>query len=88
VVGAVELPAHAIVYPQRLLAQSQGRISMKRNQLEGLVRFMAGKLQEKYGQLTADNSCEFEGVTRQIEGKLQSRGLPMRTAARRKRRAP
>jgi uncharacterized protein YjbJ (UPF0337 family) len=57
---------------------------MKRHRLQGLLRYIAGKLQEKYGQLIGDKSQQFEGVARQVEGKLQSRGLPRRTPAKRR----
>ena len=59
---------------------------MDRDQLEGLVRYISGKFQEKYGRLTGDSSREFEGVTRQIEGKLQSRGFAPCTAVKREKR--
>jgi len=61
---------------------------MKRDQLEGLVRYMAGKLQEKYGRLIGDNTHMFEGVSRQVEGKLQRRGLILKTGTKRKRNTP
>jgi uncharacterized protein YjbJ (UPF0337 family) len=47
---------------------------MERAEFEGTVRYMAGKLQERFGRLIGDPTHQFEGVARQIEGKLQRSG--------------
>ena len=42
---------------------------IKRHELKGLVRYIAGKLQEKYDGLIGDDTVALEGVARQVEGK-------------------
>jgi uncharacterized protein YjbJ (UPF0337 family) len=56
---------------------------MKRDQIDGLVRYVAGKLQEKYGRLIGDDTHKFEGAARQVEGKLQRHGLRLPTSGKR-----
>ena len=87
------LPAndHRVHPPKTLAAYKHARSSildnsdseptnetMKRDQLEGHVRYMLGKLQEMYGRLTRDSRQTFAGVARQVEGKLQRQGLRLR----------
>lgn len=44
---------------------------MNRDQVKGTVKDVAGKLQEKTGQLTGSTSQQLKGVSKQVEGKLQ-----------------
>lgn len=56
---------------------------VKREQFKGMITYMAGSLQEKYGRLIGDHTLAFEGLARQVEGKLQGHGLPLQTSAKR-----
>lgn len=44
---------------------------MNRNQAKGTAKDIAGKVQEKVGQVTGNTSQQVKGVGKQIEGKLQ-----------------
>jgi uncharacterized protein YjbJ (UPF0337 family) len=54
---------------------------MKRAMIEGTFIYWAGKLQESYGRLIDDRTHQFEGIARQIEGKLQRSGPARRRTA-------
>ncbi len=45
---------------------------MNRDQVKGTAKDIAGKLQEKAGQLTGSTSQQLKGVSKQVEGKLQN----------------
>ena len=44
---------------------------MNRDQLKGTAKDVAGKVQEKVGQVTGSTSQQVKGVGKQIEGKIQ-----------------
>ena len=44
---------------------------MNRDQVEGTAKDVAGKVQEKVGQVTGSTSQQVKGVGKQIEGKIQ-----------------
>ena len=44
---------------------------MNRNQVKGTAKDVAGKVQEKVGQITGSTSQQVKGAAKQIEGKLQ-----------------
>jgi len=44
---------------------------VNRDQLKGTAKDVAGKVQEKVGQVTGSTSQQVKGVGKQIEGKIQ-----------------
>ncbi len=46
---------------------------MNRDQVQGTVTDVAGKLQRKVGELTGDKTQQVKGLTKQVKGKLQKR---------------
>ena len=44
---------------------------MNKNQVEGSVKDVTGKLQQKIGQATGNTNQRVKGVAKQIEGKVQ-----------------
>ncbi len=44
---------------------------MNRNQVEGTTKDVAGKVQQKVGEVTGSTSDQIKGVGKQIEGKVQ-----------------
>ena len=44
---------------------------MNKNQIEGSVKDVTGKLQQKVGEVTDNTNQQVKGVVKQIEGKVQ-----------------
>ncbi len=44
---------------------------MNRDQVKGTAKDIAGKVQEKAGQLTGSRPQQVKGIAKQVEGKLQ-----------------
>ena len=44
---------------------------MNRNQVKGAAKDVAGKVQQKVGQLTGSKTQQAKGVAKQVEGKIQ-----------------
>jgi len=44
---------------------------MNKNQIEGSVKDVAGKVQQKIGEVTGNANQQVKGVVKQIEGKVQ-----------------
>jgi len=44
---------------------------MNRDQVKGAAKNVAGKVQEKVGQLTGNKTQQAKGVANQVEGKVQ-----------------
>ena len=44
---------------------------MNKNQIEGSVKDVTGKVQQKVGQATGSTNQRMKGVAKQIEGKVQ-----------------
>ncbi|MEP6655752.1 MAG: CsbD family protein [Betaproteobacteria bacterium] len=44
---------------------------MNRDQVKGTAKDIAGKVQEKVGQVTGSASQQAKGVAKQVEGKVQ-----------------
>ena len=44
---------------------------MNRNQMKGAAKNVAGKLQQRVGELTNNKTQQAKGVAKQVEGKLQ-----------------
>ncbi len=44
---------------------------MNKNQIEGNLKEVAGKVQQKLGKATGNSNQQVKGVARQIEGKTQ-----------------
>ena len=44
---------------------------MNRDQVKGSAKDMAGKVQQKVGQLTGNKTQEAKGAAKQVEGKVQ-----------------
>jgi uncharacterized protein YjbJ (UPF0337 family) len=44
---------------------------MNKDQVKGAVKDIAGKLQQKTGQLTGSTSQELKGLEKQVEGKAE-----------------
>ena len=44
---------------------------MNRNQMKGAVKNVAGKVQQKIGELTGNKTQQVKGVGKQVEGKVQ-----------------
>jgi len=44
---------------------------MNRDQVKGKAKDIAGKIQQKTGQVTGSASQQVKGVARQVEGKMQ-----------------
>ena len=44
---------------------------MNRNQLKGAAKDVAGKIQQKVGQLTGNKTQEAKGAAKQVAGKVQ-----------------
>lgn len=44
---------------------------MNRDQVKGAAKDVAGKVQEKVGQVTGNTSQQVKGVSKQVEGKVQ-----------------
>ena len=44
---------------------------MNRDQVKGTAKDVAGKVQQKVGQLTGNKTQQLKGAVKQVEGKLQ-----------------
>jgi uncharacterized protein YjbJ (UPF0337 family) len=44
---------------------------MNRNQAKGAAKSVAGKIQQKFGELTGNKTQQAKGVAKRVEGKLQ-----------------
>jgi uncharacterized protein YjbJ (UPF0337 family) len=44
---------------------------MNRNQVKGAAKNVAGKVQQKLGELTGSKTQQAKGVAKQVEGKVQ-----------------
>ena len=44
---------------------------MNKNQVEGGVKDVAGKVQQKVGELTGNENQQVKGAVKQVEGKVQ-----------------
>jgi uncharacterized protein YjbJ (UPF0337 family) len=44
---------------------------MNRDQVKGTAKDVAGKLQQKVGELTGSTSQQVKGAAKQVEGKMQ-----------------
>ncbi len=44
---------------------------MNRDQVKGTAKDVAGKVQQKVGQLTGNKTQQFKGAAKQVEGKVQ-----------------
>jgi len=44
---------------------------MNKNQVEGSVKDVAGKVQQKVGELTGNANQQVKGAVKQVEGKVQ-----------------
>ena len=44
---------------------------MNRDQVKGTAKDVAGKVQQKVGQLTGNRTQQVKGVAKQVEGKMQ-----------------
>jgi uncharacterized protein YjbJ (UPF0337 family) len=44
---------------------------MNRNQMKGAAKNIAGKVQQKLGELTGNKTQQAKGVAKQVEGKVQ-----------------
>jgi uncharacterized protein YjbJ (UPF0337 family) len=44
---------------------------MNRNQMKGAAKNVAGKVQQKVGELTGNKTQQLKGVAKQVEGKMQ-----------------
>ena len=44
---------------------------MNKDQVKGAVKDAAGKVQEKYGEVTNDREQQVKGVAKQVEGTVQ-----------------
>ena len=44
---------------------------MNRNQVKGAAKDVAGKVQQKVGQLTGSKTQQAKGAAKQVEGKIQ-----------------
>ena len=44
---------------------------MNRDQVKGTAKDVAGKVQQKVGQLTGNKTQQLKGAVRQVEGKVQ-----------------
>ena len=44
---------------------------MNRNQVKGAAKNVAGKVQEKVGELTGSKTQQAKGVVKRVEGKVQ-----------------
>jgi len=44
---------------------------MNRNQVKGTAKDVAGKVQQKVGELTGSTSQRVKGAAKQVEGKMQ-----------------
>lgn len=44
---------------------------MNKDQVKGAVKDVAGKVQEKAGELTNSPDQQIKGITKQVEGKVQ-----------------
>jgi uncharacterized protein YjbJ (UPF0337 family) len=44
---------------------------MNRDQVKGAAKNVAGKVQQKFGELTGNKTLQAKGVAKQVEGKVQ-----------------
>ena len=44
---------------------------MNRNQMQGAAKSVAGKVQQKVGELTGNKTQQAKGAAKQVEGKVQ-----------------
>ena len=44
---------------------------MNRNQMKGAAKDVAGKVQQKFGELTGNKTQQAKGVAKQVQGKVQ-----------------
>jgi uncharacterized protein YjbJ (UPF0337 family) len=44
---------------------------MNRNQVKGAAKNVAGKVQQKVGELTGSKTQQAKGIAKQVEGKVQ-----------------
>ncbi|HEY2969898.1 MAG TPA: CsbD family protein [Casimicrobiaceae bacterium] len=47
---------------------------MNRNQMKGAAKNVAGKVQQKVGELTGNETQQAKGVAKQVAGKVQRAG--------------
>jgi len=47
---------------------------MNRDQAKGAAKDVAGKIQQKLGELTGNKAQQAKGAAKQVEGKVQRRG--------------
>jgi uncharacterized protein YjbJ (UPF0337 family) len=45
--------------------------TMNRNQVKGAAKDVAGKIQQKVGELTGNKTQQAKGAAKQVEGKVQ-----------------
>jgi len=50
---------------------------MNRDHFKGTAKDLAGKLQERFGQITGNKAQQTTGIEKQVEGKLRKRGPPL-----------
>ena len=53
---------------------------MNRDQVQGTVKDLAGKVQRKVGEMTGNTSQRIKGGAKQVEGKVQRRAGDVETA--------
>jgi len=46
-------------------------VSVNKDQVKGAIKDVAGKVQEKAGELTGSEKQQIKGITKQGEGKIQ-----------------
>ena len=55
---------------------------MNKNQIEGSVKDVAGKVQQKVGDITGNSNQQVKGAVKQVQGKVQKSVVDLQQAAR------
>ena len=71
---------HYLIAVARHLLRAYGGI-MNRDQVKGAAKDIAGKAQQKVGEVTGSASQQVKGGAKQVEGKLQKTAGDIREAA-------
>jgi uncharacterized protein YjbJ (UPF0337 family) len=60
-----------VAVPCTLVMTDVKEHTMNRNQIKGAAKNIAGKAQQKVGELTGDRAQQVKGIAKQVEGKVQ-----------------
>ena len=53
------------------MSHVRGGYTMNRNQMKGAAKNVAGKVQQKLGELTGNKTQQAKGIAKQVQGNVQ-----------------